>query len=95
MRQTFLGQMVQTATCPTCNGRGETIANPCKTCHGGGLERKTVKKKVQIPAGVDAGTQIRLTGRADPASSVVRMEACSSYWMSRRTSSSNAWGVFI
>jgi len=66
VRQTFLGQMVQSATCPTCNGRGETIANPCKTCHGGGLERKSVKKKVQIPAGVDTGTQIRLAGEGGP-----------------------------
>lgn len=66
VRQTFLGQMVQTATCPTCNGRGETISSPCKTCRGGGLERKTVKKKVQIPAGVDGGTQIRLAGEGGP-----------------------------
>lgn len=66
VRQTFLGQMVQTATCPTCNGRGETISSPCKTCRGGGLERKTVKKKVQIPAGVDRGTQIRLAGEGSP-----------------------------
>ena len=66
VRQTFLGQMVQTTTCPTCNGRGETIASPCKICHGGGLERKTIKKKVQIPAGVDGGTQIRLAGEGGP-----------------------------
>jgi len=66
VRQTFLGQMVQTATCPTCNGRGEIISSPCHTCHGGGLERKTVKKKVQIPAGVDQGTQIRLAGEGQP-----------------------------
>ena len=66
IRQTFLGQMVQTTICPTCNGRGETIASPCKVCHGGGLERKTVKKKVQIPAGVDGGTQIRLAGEGNP-----------------------------
>src|SRR5215510_8978535 len=33
IRQTFLGQMMQTATCPTCNGRGEIIASPCKVCH--------------------------------------------------------------
>lgn len=66
VRQTFLGQMVQTATCPTCNGRGETISSPCKTCRGGGLERRTVKKKVQIPAGVDHGTQIRLAGEGGP-----------------------------
>jgi molecular chaperone DnaJ len=66
VRQTFLGQMVQTATCPTCNGRGEIISSPCRTCRGGGLERKNVKKKVQIPAGVDAGTQIRLAGEGGP-----------------------------
>lgn len=66
VRQTFLGQMVQTATCPTCNGRGETISSPCRVCRGGGLERKTVKKKVQIPAGVDRGTQIRLAGEGQP-----------------------------
>jgi molecular chaperone DnaJ len=66
VRQTFLGQMVQTAACPSCNGRGETIASPCKTCRGTGLERKNIKKKVQIPAGVDVGTQIRLTGEGGP-----------------------------
>src|SRR5512140_3724362 len=66
VRQTFLGQMVQTTTCPTCNGRGEIISSPCKTCNGGGLERKTIKKKVQIPAGVDSGTQIRLAGEGGP-----------------------------
>jgi molecular chaperone DnaJ len=66
VRQTFLGQMVQTAPCPACNGRGETIASPCTTCRGGGLERKKVKKKVQIPAGVDVGTQIRLNGEGGP-----------------------------
>jgi molecular chaperone DnaJ len=66
VRQTFLGQMVQTATCPTCNGRGETISSPCTTCRWVGLERKTVRKKVQIPAGVDRGTQIRLAGEGGP-----------------------------
>ncbi|MBI3153631.1 MAG: molecular chaperone DnaJ [Chloroflexi bacterium] len=66
IRQTFLGQMVQTGVCPTCNGRGETISSPCRTCHGNGLERKKVNKKVSIPAGVDAGTQIRLTGEGGP-----------------------------
>lgn len=66
VRQTFLGSMVQTAVCPQCNGRGEIISSPCKTCRGGGLERKKVKKKVSIPAGVDHGTQIRLAGEGGP-----------------------------
>jgi molecular chaperone DnaJ len=66
VHQTFLGSMVQTATCPMCDGRGEIISSPCSTCRGSGLERKRIKKKVQIPAGVDAGTQIRLAGEGGP-----------------------------
>jgi molecular chaperone DnaJ len=65
-RQTILGSMVQVSTCPTCNGAGETIATPCHTCQGRGLERRTRKKIVSIPAGVDTGTQIRLAGEGQP-----------------------------
>jgi molecular chaperone DnaJ len=65
-RQTILGSMVQVSTCPTCNGAGETIATPCHTCQGRGLERRTRKKIVAIPAGVDTGTQIRLAGEGQP-----------------------------
>ena len=67
-RQTFLGSMVQVITCPTCNGSGEVITSPCHTCRGRGLERKAVKKIVPIPAGVDNGTQIRLSGEGQPGS---------------------------
>lgn len=66
VRQTFLGSMVQVATCPTCGGQGEVITSPCKQCRGKGLERKRVKKTVAIPAGVDTGTQIRLAGEGQP-----------------------------
>jgi molecular chaperone DnaJ len=65
-RQTFLGSMVQVSTCPTCNGTGEVIATPCHVCRGRGLEHKTIKKIVAIPAGVDGGTQIRLAGEGQP-----------------------------
>jgi molecular chaperone DnaJ len=58
--------MVQVTTCPSCNGRGETISSPCRQCSGRGLERKTLTKKVSIPAGVDTGTQIRLAGEGQP-----------------------------
>jgi len=61
-RQTFLGAMVQVTTCPTCSGSGEVISTPCHSCKGRGLERKTVKKVVSVPAGVDNGIQIRLAG---------------------------------
>jgi len=66
VRQTILGQMVQSGICPACSGRGETVSSPCTTCRGNGLERKKIKKTVSIPAGVDAGTQIRLTGEGAP-----------------------------
>ena len=66
VRQTFLGSMVQVTTCPTCNGQGEVITSPCHTCRGRGLERRTVRKTVSIPAGVDTGTQIRLAGEGQP-----------------------------
>jgi molecular chaperone DnaJ len=65
-RQTILGSMVQVTTCPSCAGRGEIITTPCKTCSGSGQVRKTRQKVVSIPAGVDTGTQIRLTGEGQP-----------------------------
>lgn len=66
VRQTILGSMVQVGTCPVCNGVGETISTPCHTCQGRGLERRTRKKIVTIPAGVDNGTQMRLAGEGQP-----------------------------
>jgi molecular chaperone DnaJ len=52
--------------CSTCGGRGEVISTPCHTCRGQGQERKTAKKVVPIPAGVDNGNQIRLAGEGEP-----------------------------
>ncbi len=66
IRQSFFGSVVQTSTCPTCGGRGEIVETPCPSCHGSGLEQKRVKRKVKIPAGVDNGTQIRLSGEGEP-----------------------------
>jgi molecular chaperone DnaJ len=66
VRQTLLGSMVQVTTCPVCGGHGETIGTPCRVCNGRGLERKTRKKVVTIPGGVDTGTQIRLAGEGQP-----------------------------
>jgi molecular chaperone DnaJ len=66
VRQTLLGSMVQVSACPACNGAGETITTPCHTCSGRGQVRRTRKKTVAIPAGVDNGTQIRLAGEGQP-----------------------------
>ena len=65
-RQTIFGSMVQVTTCPSCNGRGETISTPCHTCKGRGLVRRNRKKELTIPAGVDSGTQMRLGGEGQP-----------------------------
>ena len=65
-RQTLLGSMVQVTTCPVCGGRGKIIKDHCSTCGGRGRVRKTRRKKVSIPAGVDDGTRIRLAGEGQP-----------------------------
>jgi molecular chaperone DnaJ len=61
-RQTILGSMVQVTPCPACQGKGEVITTPCQTCRGSTKIRKTRDKVVNIPAGVDTGTQIRMAG---------------------------------
>ena len=66
VRQTFIGSMVQVTTCPTCQGKGEVIGTPCRTCNGRGQERKTARKTVSIPPGVDSGNQIRIAGEGQP-----------------------------
>jgi molecular chaperone DnaJ len=53
-------------TCSQCNGRGQIIRRPCKECKGDGYLRKERKLKVNIPAGVDNGTRLRLTGEGQP-----------------------------
>jgi molecular chaperone DnaJ len=58
--------MMQTSICPNCSGRGEVIASPCQVCRGRGLERRKIKKTVEIPAGVDSGTQVRIAGEGEP-----------------------------
>jgi len=52
-------------TCPTCNGLGQTIKNPCKACHGAGRVEKEKTLSVNIPAGVETGTRIRLAGEGE------------------------------
>jgi molecular chaperone DnaJ len=53
-------------TCPTCNGRGKVIRQACSQCRGEGYSRTEKKLKVNIPAGVDNGTRLRLTGEGNP-----------------------------
>lgn len=62
-RQTMLGQMMTVTDCSTCRGRGEIIESPCKTCSGSGRVDAEQSLTVEIPAGVDDGTRLRLSGR--------------------------------
>ncbi|MDP9341567.1 MAG: molecular chaperone DnaJ [Actinomycetota bacterium] len=56
-------QMAQ--TCPRCGGTGRVVEHPCHTCQGSGLEQKTRQFSVKIPAGVQDGARIRLSGRGE------------------------------
>ena len=52
-------------TCPTCSGAGQIVKNPCKSCHGHGRVEKERALSVNIPAGVETGTRIRLAGEGE------------------------------
>jgi molecular chaperone DnaJ len=52
-------------TCSTCNGEGQIIKNPCKACAGSGRVRKEKTLKVTIPAGIESGRRIRLSGEGE------------------------------
>lgn len=55
-------------TCPTCNGRGEIIKDPCEKCHGQGRVTQERTLSVNIPAGIEDGTRIRLAGEGEAGS---------------------------
>jgi molecular chaperone DnaJ len=63
VRQSILGQMVTASPCPRCGGQGQEIATPCPDCRGEGRRTEEKTYEVDIPAGVDDGTQLRLPGR--------------------------------
>ncbi len=60
------GFFVLQQTCPHCRGRGTTITDPCKSCRGAGKIKREKTLEVKIPAGVDTGDRIRLTGEGEP-----------------------------
>ena len=58
--------VVQTQTaCDKCGGKGKSISDPCESCNGKGLVRKTTEKTVDIPAGIDDGQAFRLSGEGN------------------------------
>lgn len=67
-QSTPFGQFVNIKTCDVCHGEGKIIVNPCGTCGGKGKVRKSVKIKLNIPAGIDDGQTISLRGEGEPGS---------------------------
>lgn len=65
VQQTILGQFMTSGPCPTCDGEGVLITDPCTTCRGKGRNRKYTKLSVTIPAGIDDGQTIRMTGQGE------------------------------
>lgn len=55
-------------TCPSCHGEGQVVSDPCTSCHGQGRKQQTKKLSVKIPAGVDTGDRIRLSGEGEAGS---------------------------
>ena len=67
-QRSVFGQFTQVTNCTSCQGRGTIIKTACTNCRGGGKERKTRKISVNIPAGVEDGMQVRLSGEGNAGS---------------------------
>jgi molecular chaperone DnaJ len=63
--RTPFGSFTQVSVCPTCNGTGQVIEEKCDVCSGNGQRQETKKLKITIPAGVDNGTRLRVSGEGD------------------------------
>lgn len=65
VQNTFLGQMQTVTTCPTCNGEGSTVTHKCTACKGDGRVYGEETVTIDIPAGVQEGMQLSLSGRGN------------------------------
>jgi molecular chaperone DnaJ len=66
MTQGFFSVM---RTCPTCEGEGHVLEQPCPTCHGEGRKRSIRKISVKVPAGVDNGSRLKISGEGEAGTS--------------------------
>ncbi len=67
IQQTLLGAMQSVSTCHSCHGQGKFPEKQCKHCGGDGLERSNSNYKIKIPAGIDHGGLIKLSGKGESA----------------------------
>ncbi len=65
MQQTPFGRMQTQTTCPECGGRGKVIKEKCPDCGGTGRKRESKTLEVNVPAGVDNGTRLRMAGEGE------------------------------
>ncbi len=65
VQSTFFGQFYTSRNCPACGGEGKKAAHPCKTCKGEGRRMSTKTVKVSVPAGINTGESIRLSGMGE------------------------------
>ncbi len=63
--RTILGNIQQATTCETCKGKGKVPEKVCTVCHGFGTQRREQNIKLKVPAGIDDGATIRLSGRGE------------------------------
>jgi len=64
---TFLGQMQTQSVCPTCRGEGKSIDEKCEVCYGEGMVKKEEVIAINIPAGVEEGMQVKMSGKGNAA----------------------------
>ena len=62
-RRSLLGQIITAAPCPACSATGQVIPNPCELCRGAGIVDGKRAIEVEVPAGIDEGQRLRLTGK--------------------------------
>lgn len=67
VQQTFLGQMQTQSVCPSCGGEGKIITNKCKKCGGNGIVKGEEVISINIPAGVEDGMQLSVSGKGNAA----------------------------
>ncbi|OGO30050.1 MAG: molecular chaperone DnaJ [Chloroflexi bacterium RBG_16_56_11] len=68
VQRSLFGQFINTAICTQCHGEGVLVTEPCRDCKGSGYQKHHRRIQVKIPAGIDDGNGIRLTGEGDAGS---------------------------